>query len=266
MYSAIAACVDRLDAQQVIPTSVLKWGCPVPFFGELASARVATVGINPSNREFVDTRGLELRGSQRRLPTLTSLGLARWSEVDAGHLRVIIEACSGYFRRNPYDRWFKVLERLLTQARASFYGPTSSACHVDLVPYATTAKWGDLPVSDRRFLLTASADALGELLRRSPLELLILNGQSVVEHFQLLTGVRLDTTVMSAWELPRRTGRAVRGLAYSGVVEEFGGVMLARPIRVAGYNHNVQSSFGITGKLMEHIGEWLRAVVQAPAG
>ena len=259
MYAVMTTFVDRLDALQASSSSIIPWGCPVPFFGDLSSARTATVGINPSNREFTDVSGQELQGHERRLPTLGSLGISRWSDVNALHLREIIDACSLYFHRNPYDRWFRVLEQVLGPSGLTFYGSQPTSCHLDLVPFATTNKWGLLSISERRRLLDASGDALGSLLRESSLELLILNGRSVVDHFEILADVCLDRSTMRSWSLPRDPGPEIVGVAYSGEVDEIGGVGLSRAIRVVGYNHNLQSSFGVTCRVIANIGQWLRS-------
>jgi hypothetical protein len=75
-----------MDSPALVDTNVIKWGAPVPSFGDLSSSFVATVGLNPSNREFVDDSGQELCDSERRFHTLHSLGLSSWSDVDARHL------------------------------------------------------------------------------------------------------------------------------------------------------------------------------------
>jgi hypothetical protein len=115
-YSAMTAFIRELDSGRLADRNVLEWGCPVPFFGDVSRARIATVGINPSNREFVDDSGYELRGEAQRLPTLGSLGADSWAQVDAEGVRAIVGACRDYFRRNPYDRWFGVLERVLASS------------------------------------------------------------------------------------------------------------------------------------------------------
>lgn len=238
-------------------TDVIRWGCPVPSFGDLSSARVATVGLNPSNREFVDELGNELQGPYRRFHTLRSLGLKSWSDVDARHLRLIIESCSSYFFGNPYDTWFKRLDRVVSGARASFYEPSCAACHLDLIPYATARKWTELTARQRSLLLAAAADALGLLLRDSPVRTLILNGRSVVEQFQELAGVNLEQRPMPTWSLSRQSKRDVLGIGYRGVVETISGIRLAHPIAVFGYNHNVQGSFGVTTEVISAIRSWI---------
>lgn len=262
MYSAMSTFIERLDSGPIMATQVIDWSCPVPFFGDVETARLATVGINPSNREFVNSSGDELNGVDRRLPTLNSLGRDSWSEVDGRQLREIVNACRRYFVTNPYDRWFRVLEQLLVGTSATFYGKRPTACHLDLIPYATAKKWGTLPLAEQRALLEASGDALGLLLRDSRIEVLVLNGASVVRHFNHLTERPLDMERMEAWSLPRADGAHIPGYAYSGVVETLGGVDLPSPIRVVGYNHNLQSSFGVTREVVANIGSWLAQVAK----
>jgi hypothetical protein len=162
-----------------------------------------------------------------------------------------------YFHRNPYDRWFRVLEQVLAPSGFTFYGHQPTACHIDLFPFATADKWGALSSSEQRRLLDVSGDALGTLIRDSRLQVLILNGRSVVDHFELLAGVCLERCQIQSWSLPRSRGPAVAGVAYSGEVHEIGGVHLARSLRVVGYNHNLQSSFGVTSQVIADIGRWL---------
>jgi hypothetical protein len=137
MYATLTTLIDRLDSSAVSATKVIRWGCPVPSFGDLSTARVATLGLNPSNREFVDGLGNELQGALRRFHTLRSLGLKSWSDVDARHLRLILESCRTYFLVNPYDRWFKRLDQIVSGTNVSYYSTSSGACHLDLIPYAT---------------------------------------------------------------------------------------------------------------------------------
>lgn len=218
---------------------------------------MATVGINPSNREFVDQLGNELQGTFRRFQTLSSLGLASWSEVDARHLRLIIESCRTYFYGNPYDTWFRKMDRVASGAGASFYDLSRSACHLDLIPYATTRKWTELTARQRTLLLDVAGDALGLLLKDSPVRLLILNGRSVVEQFQDIAGVCLEKARMPAWSLSRRKKRNVAGIGYKGVVETISGIRLCHQITVLGYNHNIQSSFGVTNEVVRDIRGWI---------
>src|SRR5438045_226057 len=110
MHNTLATLLDRLDSPALAETDVIGWGCPVLFFGDLSNSRVATLGLNPSNREFVDEAGIELSGCVRRFHTLQSLGLSSWSQASAMHLELIINNYCDYFDANPYDVWFKRLD------------------------------------------------------------------------------------------------------------------------------------------------------------
>jgi hypothetical protein len=257
MHTALTTLIDRLDGPTISGTDVIRWGCPVPSFGDLSSARVATVGLNPSNREFVDELGNELQGPFRRFHTLRSLGLTSWSDIDARHLRLIIESCRSYFLGNPYETWFKRMEKVVSGARASFYDPSCAACHLDLIPYATARKWTELTARQRSLLLAAAGDSLGVLLRDSPVRMLILNGRSVVEQFQDIAGVCLEQREMPSWSLSRQSKRDVPGIGYRGMVETISGVRLPHRITVVGYNHNIQGSFGVTTEVVRAIREWI---------
>ena len=256
MHTTLTTLIHRLDSPAIFGTNVIHWGSPVPAFGDVSTSRVATLGLNPSNREFVDPAGRELEGPSRRFHTLRSLGLKSWSEVDARHLRLILDSCRSYFRGNPYDIWFRRLDNVVCGAKASYYDAVSGACHLDLIPYATERKWTELSAQQRSSLLAVAADTLGLLLRDSPIRILILNGRSVVRQFEEIGG-RLEKRVMPAWSLRRQSRRNVVGFAYTGVVDEVAGVELEHKVLVLGFNHNLQSSFGITTELVHAIRAWV---------
>src|ERR1043166_8740442 len=184
MDTSLWPLVERLDTTDLAATNVIPWSSPVPSFGDISSALVATLGLNPSNREFVDEAGNELDGPFRRFPTLGSLGLNNWQETNATHLQLILESYDAYFLRNPYDAWFKRLDYIISAANASYYELPNTACHLDLIPYATAEKWTELASSDRTALLNHASETLALLLRDSPIRLLVLNGNSVVSNFQ----------------------------------------------------------------------------------
>jgi hypothetical protein len=259
MYGAMTTLLEMLEANQAAGLEVIGWGCPVPFFGHLESAQLATVGINPSNREFVGIDGNELAGQDRRLPTLDSLGLSSWLQADFAVLRAILLACREYFERNPYDGWFGSLQRIIEPTGHSYYAPRSDACHLDVVPWATVSKWGALSPASRRQLAKLAAQALADMIACSPLTMLVLNGKEVVSQFETLAGRRLYAQRVPTWDLPRQSGRAVPGLAYCDRISSIAQVPLDRELLVVGYNHNLQSSFGVTTAVRVGISEWITA-------
>jgi hypothetical protein len=153
--------------------------------------------------------------------------------------------CDLYFSNNPYDTWFKKLDYILSGSRLSYYFPNGNACHLDLVPYATKAKWNELKVNEREYLIDKSRDILSLALRDSCISFLVLNGQAVVDNFEKATNVQFQKYYEPKWDLPRKSGKSVKGKAYIAIISKIGDIELDRDIKVIGYNHNIQSSYGI---------------------
>jgi hypothetical protein len=258
IHGTLVQLINRLEDASAIDADIIRWSSPVLSFGDPQRAKIATLGINPSNREFVDSRGLELHGPLRRFHTLASLGLSAWSWVESRHLQLMLESYRHYFERNPYNRWFRVLDVLLQAGGASYYDPRSPACHLDLVPYTTASKWTTLSRSQRDLLLDLAGDSLGSLLRDSRVELIIVNGRSVVEQLQRLAGTVFLPVARPGWDLARAGGEDVAGVGFMGEIHQILGIALERRIRVLGYNHNLQSSFGITSAVSRSIAAWIR--------
>src|SRR5205814_6524697 len=94
---------------------VVPGSTPVVAFGDPRRATVATLGINPSHREFIENGGL-LSGEDRRLATLEPLGADRLDRLTDEQVASVVADCPSYFQRRPYQRWFDPLDRLLQAA------------------------------------------------------------------------------------------------------------------------------------------------------
>lgn len=253
IYSLLGDMTDK----SLLAAGVIPWSSPVPVFGDPGESVVATVGLNPSNREFVDASGEELNGLTRRFPTLKSLGLRGWAQADGIQAARIGEACRTYFSANPYDLWFKALDKLIQGTGASFYPSRRKACHLDLVPFATLEKWTALSTLQRATLLKRSCQVLPRLLSSSRITTLVLNGATVVREVQNAFQFQLEATTMPSWRLKRDLGEDVQGIAYRGTITSIAGLPLDRDITVLGYNYNIQSSFGITREVRTEIARWI---------
>ena len=87
----IRSLLPQLSQESLRQAGIIPWSSPVPVFGSIDDSEVATVGLNPSNREFVDAHGNELEGAARRFHTLRSLCLERWADADAW----AVTSCAG---------------------------------------------------------------------------------------------------------------------------------------------------------------------------
>ncbi|WP_053091500.1 thymidylate synthase [Klebsiella variicola] len=245
--------VRSLKDKELISSGVILNGSPIPAFGKISTAIVATLGLNPSNNEFLDSQGNELESDLRRFHTLKSLFLNDWNTIDDQTLDMIIESCDLYFERNPYDRWFKPLDNLLSQSGFSYYGKESNACHLDLVPFATYKKWSYLSGYQREVLLKKISSSLGVIIKNSKIKLLLLNGRTVVEHLKLISNIEICEDVVSSLSLKRKSGNDIKGFEYTGKLSNISGIDIGRDIYIYGFNHNVQSSFGVSNLVKEEI-------------
>lgn len=236
---------------------VIIWAAPIPYFGDPCKATIATVGLNPSDREFLSSDGIELANTARRFHTLASLELTSWNDLTLAQLESIHTTCTEYFSRNPYDGWFKPLDLLISGTNDSFYSSLFHACHLDLIPYATGIKWAYLKTWQRESLLTISANFLGQVLKYSPIKILILNGKTVVENFERASDVSFRKEPMKDWCLPRKNGNHISGFCYEGKISRIADVDIGRDIHILGYNHNIQSSYGVTSLVRTSIQEWI---------
>src|SRR5262249_47604373 len=98
---------------------------------------------------------------------------------------------------------------------------------------------------------------LAWILRESPIRILVLNGASVASLVQSTFGVKLEKTRMPSWSLRSGGKSSVSGFAYSGRIRSLAGVPLKRDIVVLGFNHNIQSSFGVTREVAAALQRWI---------
>lgn len=255
MRATFAELVKRLaNDGRLTQAKVIDWAQPVPYFGDLASAQVATVGLNPSDKEFMDKDGTPIRGELRRFHTLESLGLGSWADAGDDQIRAIAQSCDGYFGNNPYRRWFDSLDAIISGAGASYYGGARlAACHLDLVPYATKPKWSGLTSASRDRLLYRGAPVLARAIAGSRIRVLALNGSGVVDNFRYMFQCRLEPRWMPEWTSTARQS----GYAFSGVLDRLPRVgRLNRRVLVLGFNHNIQGSLGITTEIRNSIRDW----------
>jgi len=258
--SSLVGEVDRLVGLlrqgKPIELGAIPWASPVLAFGDPMRSRIATLGLNPSNLEFVDNRGRPLLAPHHRFESLTTLDAEDWSDVAKQGVRKVWQACEDYFLRNPYDQWFKRLEKILIDTGSSYYSSLGDrACHLDLVPFATGRKWSELSSNERVQLIDLGAPSLAKAVRASEIRVLVLNGSAVVREFnRIVPDGALNALSMPSWSLQ---GGRVTGIAHLGRTTRLGSLKLDRELLVLGYNHNIQSSFGVTAEVVSRIADWV---------
>lgn len=244
---ALPDYIDRRIRRPIpLDASVVAGSTPVVSFGNSRTATVATLGLNPSRVEFLDRNGNELAGDDRRLATHSSLGTANLAKAPTHVVAQVLADCNDYFNRNPYRRWFDQLEIVLNGCGTSYYNGT--ACHLDLVQWATDPTWGRLQSKlVRRQLLDADAAFLTEQLSSENIRLLLVNGSGVIR--QLNRSLSIEFTehdpIIGYGHHDTRL--------FTGTVS--GGT------HVVAWSTNLQSSFGVSTDLKTELTTQVAALI-----
>lgn len=176
-----SAVAERIRRPIPRDLSVLPESLPVVSFGDPDRAVAATLSLNPSWREFETPDGAWLSGSQRRLASLISLGAVDPRELDDEQVATVVAESDSYFHGpNWYRGWFHWLESMLNASGAGSYFD-GTACHLDLVQWATKPAQGDLPADIWRRLVGEDRDFLRWQLANTNVRVLLLNGASAVQ-------------------------------------------------------------------------------------
>jgi hypothetical protein len=182
------------------------------------------------------------------LATLESIGADRLDQLTDAQVAEVMSDCATYFQRRPYDRWFGPLDRLLkVAADVSYYD--GSACHLDLVQWATQPIWGRITDPDvQTVLLEDGVPHLRAQLARENVRLALLNGRQVLDQVSAVGLVELEEVGRLA--LGNRTCALYVGTQ--------GG------IRWVGWSTNLQSSFGVSAAFKQRLGAWVTSACDSP--
>ena len=193
---------------------------PILYFGNLKKSEVGTLGINPSNIEFEDYNNNILTNSERRFHSLDSLNLNSWEDFSDIEYKKIELTFDNYFSNNPYNIWFKKLDKVFSKTNYSFYFPYTNIIHLDLITFATRIKWGKLDTKIKNLLLNKSQEIFKEILVSTNIKYLYLNGQSVIDAFEIIFG-RLNYTYEPELDTVNKKRIAIKKLKKAGLDEIF---------------------------------------------
>jgi hypothetical protein len=232
----------RITTNPSNPTIVVG-STPVVFFGNITNSTVATLGINPSKNEF-QNNGLLLSGNQKRFETLSSLGASNLSDLTNFQVQKVYDTCINYFKANPYRKWFDQLEKnILNKFSVSYYSDT--ACHLDIVQWATDPIWRSLDYATKSQLIQNDINFLATQLNDEKIEILLINGKQATEIFQNYfkpTLVKKDKLIVA-----NKTCN----------VTEFDLQLTNKLIKIYTWSNNLQSTVGLTNLMRTEIGNWV---------
>lgn len=246
MFEKIKELLDTVESS--VSELIIKEYVPILYFGDIMNSKIATVGLNPSDKEYYDSKGQ----SYDRFLNKQNLKINSWNEISNDEVLKIKMSFDFYFNNRPYKNWFNRLEDLLSEGEFSYYFPYNNTVHLDIIPVATKNKWGNLSLSERDFLIDHFGNYLEYLITESNIEICILNGQGVVDNFQKVFKQMLYKEHVMEWDIITKN-KVVKGNCYKAILNQQN-----KKILILGFNHNIQSSFGVSKDLVISIRKWIQ--------
>ena len=235
--------IDMVRRKAPEGCGVIGGSTAVVSFGNFREARVATLGINPSKREFLTKDGEWLPEPERRLATYESLGLKPSEDITFEQVVQIVSESDNYFDKNAYE-WFDNLETFLDRGFDASYHD-GSACHLDLSQWATDPVWGQLSNDQQLNLRKEGVQHLRLQLAQKNITHVLVNGKQVWDEIKRSGLAEFEdkkTITFSKNETP-----CTLRIGYG------------EGTKFLGWTTNIPSSFGSTEKKFhDELCQWLR--------
>lgn len=190
-----AEILDRLikRTMEAFPKNapIVEHSTPVVAFGDCTTARVATLGINPSYEEFQDSSGELLKGKEKRLVDHESLGGEFTGGLSVSQAEKVIAGCSKYFLNRPFE-WFDDIENVVLKPNGITYS-SGEACHLDVIQWATNPIWSKITNQQECIsLLENDSEFLKFQITSQGYDFIFLNGNTVIKQVKSLNLVKLQ--------------------------------------------------------------------------
>ena len=170
---------------------IVEHSTPVVAFGDCTTARVATLGINPSFEEFQDSSGELLKGIEKRLVDHESLGGDFTGGLSESQAEKVISGCSKYFLNRPFE-WFDDIENVVLKPNGITYS-SGEACHLDVIQWATNPIWSKITNQQECIsLLENDSEFLKFQITSQGYDFIFLNGNTVIKQVKSLNLVKLQ--------------------------------------------------------------------------
>ena len=239
---------SRIRTNPIANLCIVNNSTPVVVFGNIEKSKVATLGINPSKNEFLDNLNALLSGDQKRFETLNSLEASDLSNLTDIQVEKVYDACIGYFKKNPYRKWFDQLENnILVKFNVSYYRDT--ACHLDVVQWATDPIWRNLDQNVKDTLVRNDIGFLETQLCEYRIEILLINGNTAIDIFRKY----FKPTLIKQTTLNVNDDNKVETCK----VYQFELKLCDKIIKAYAWSKNLQSSIGLTNKMKNEISNWV---------
>ena len=176
--------LDPSYADSAFAKEIILDSTPVPFFGDYRTAKIVTLSINPSSKEFPTER--------TRLTHLSTIGyetdfFQHEKRInDQVDIEQVHEGMLNYFKSDHwYEKWFKMPEKALNVGLSASYFDNKEqfpikAFHTDLSPWATK-QWKDLDRNTRNSMIAENRTFLQWLISFERYEVILILGSGTTK-------------------------------------------------------------------------------------
>lgn len=152
---------------------IVEQSVPICFFGNIETAKVATIGINPAPNAF---------SSNSTLPDRDDFPVRDNDYLSIEQATTVYNALLTYFNR-PYHSFFKKLETFVAPVLNCHYSD-GTMVHIDIVPWATKSCWTNIQDKKKQALITEYKDLFVKIIVESDIKQFFVNGSSIKNQLQ----------------------------------------------------------------------------------
>jgi len=193
---------ERVNRKIEDNLDIAKQTTPIVFFGNYNSAKACTISLKPSSKEFYNNEKM-LTNGEERLCSRLELGKKDDEILSEEDVKKILKNCNNYFENNPFLDYFENIEYMINKFKYSYFKSKcnnlnmSYCVHLNLVQWATEKNWEDLGplkakhIENDKYVLQTLVD------NNKNIEIIFLNGKTVVSEFENYFGVKFDETLIN---------------------------------------------------------------------
>jgi RNase P/RNase MRP subunit p29 len=155
---------------------IVEQSVPICFFGNIETAKVATIGINPAPDAFE---------KKSPLPNRVNFNTTDNNFLSIENATHVYNAMLTYFNRpyKTYHRFFKRLETFVAPVFNCHY-LDGTMVHLDIVPWATNKKWTEIPKSIKKVFIEEYKGLFVRIINENDIKIFFVNGKAVKNQLQ----------------------------------------------------------------------------------
>lgn len=195
--------LDKISEPLPTNIGIVKGSIPIVFFGNVEKAEIATLSLNPSNKEFKHK-------GKKRCVDRTELKVEDHQKLTREQSESVYQSLLLYFKVNPYKTWFNPMNNLFEKKRLEYYN--DKIVHLDISPWATSNKWNNLSPEVRESIIDTSI--IKNVIEKRGIKKLFINGKTTFNVFCDTLGIETKDIQQSNFTYITQNGNSRSFILY----------------------------------------------------